>query len=406
MSRRSRIRFMNFISRVVNSKLTYIIAGAIAAAAVVVLVIFLFSAKSAVVERDTVSFSVDQTGIIVRNEKLYKAENYAKTEFIAEEGQVVAAGAEVANVYSWEYNDEVVDSLRLVREKILDYQVNNIYKDVISKDLDTVNDAIHQCTLRLQAVVLGDSDEDLQKLEREIDQLMEERSKLLKASVQADDTLTAFYAEEAALLANIDGWKITSYAENDGIVSFYFDGAETLLTPDNMYKLSVKDIEDVLNGKKYYAVAGENSARPLYRLVDRDDWYVVALSSREVPEFENDTAFQVRFTENDELKYVGKVEGRKEEDGKYKYYFHFNQSIDKLLLARTVDMTISADYVGLSVPEKAIKEKNGVTGVNYSNEGEKRQFAEVRVLIRYDGKALIEPVDIASTLETGSIVHF
>jgi len=406
MSRRSRIRFMNFISRVVNSKLTYIIAGGIAAAAVVVLLVALFSVKSAVVERDTVPFSVEQTGIIIRSEKLYKAENYAKTEFIAEEGQVVAAGAEIANVYSWEYNDEVIESLRIIREKILDYQVNNIYKDVVSKDLETINEAIYQGTLRLQAVVLGTSDEDLQKLEREIGQLMDERSKLLKASVQADDTLTGFYAEEAALLARIEGWKITSYAESDGIVSFYFDGAETLLTPDNMYKLTVKDIEDVINGKTYYAVSGENSARPLYRLVDRDDWYVVALSDREVPEFENDTAFQVRFTENDDLKYVGKIEGIKQEDGKYKYYFHFNQSIDKLLLARRVDMTVSADYVGLSVPEKAIKVRDGVTGVTYSNDGGKRTFEEVRVLIRYDGKALIEPVALDSALDVGSVVHF
>ena len=69
-------------------------------------------------------FAVEQTGIIVRSEKLYKSENYAKTEFIAEEGQVVAAGAEIANVYSWEYNDEVVESLRLIREKILEINAN------------------------------------------------------------------------------------------------------------------------------------------------------------------------------------------------------------------------------------------------------------------------------------------
>lgn len=44
-------------------------------------------------------------------------------------------------------------------------------------------------------------------------------------------------------------------AEEDGVVSYYFDGAEASLTPENMLDLTANEILNIQNGKSYYTLA-------------------------------------------------------------------------------------------------------------------------------------------------------
>lgn len=375
----------------------------LAAIVVVVVLAIVLPGRTFVAESGDINFEMNSSGIIIRSEKLYKSENYGKTEFIAKEGEAVTKGTPIAEVYSWDYNDQDYKDLKELQETIMDYQQQNILKNVRDKDIESLNSLIEEKTDEIRMVVKGEKDGDLLALDRELDALMKERSEFLRDAAAEDGQLKNFYEKEQALISRIENWKQTILAEDEGVVSFYFDGTETILTPANMKKLTVKNINDVMQGKTYYTADMSAATRPLYRLVNQNEWYVVMIADKLIPEFENNTSFKVQFT-GSETAYYGKVSGHTEDSGKIIYYFAFEQPIDKLLLARQVEMKISASYVGVKVPVSAVKKQDDVVGVYY-RKGEEKVFEPVEVLIENEGYAIVQPVDLKSALGEGSQIY-
>ena len=375
--------------------------GAIALIVAVVLMIVLIPTKHDA-EQGKMSFSVATEGIIIRSEKLYQMDVNGKAELTVEEGQSVARGEEIALVYSSDYSESALNDLKNIQAKILDYLRNNLMKNILNQDLSNLDAQIADLTEKIHQMIADNKTGDLLKYERELRNLMEQRQTFLREQVNVDSQLQSYYEEEAALLAGIEGWRRSSTAESDGVVSFYFDGAESVLTPANMMKLTVSDISNILDGKSYYTLTDSTTSRPLYRLVEKNNWYVVVISESRIPEFESkNTAFQVKFGGADSDTYTAKIAEVREEGKNYIYYFHFNDDISKLIIARNVDMSISMDYVGIMVPENAIKTRNGVKGVYIRNEENDKQFIPVEILINNDGYAIIQAVDITAPLTEG-----
>lgn len=404
--------------RAINYKLIFIILGALLVVAIAAALVLAFSESTAEAERGKLSFERSAKGIVVRSETLYESRGYGKTVFLAEEGQAVTAGTDIAEVYSGEYNETDVASLYSLQDKIMDYQQEYVLSGVQNSNLEAMNTSINAKTAEISKIVAGDATGDILKLERELRQLMDDRRKFLKETLNTDEQLKTFFDQESALETRINDWRSTIQAEADGVVSFYFDGAETLLTPENIKKLTVKNIQDIMAGKAdLSAVAGQAQgesttgnntvSRPLYRLVKQNLWYVVIISDEKVPEFENaDSAFRVDFGSSVESAepYTAHVVSCEEDAGKYIYALEFTDNIDQLLLARQVEMTIRADYVGLKVPQNAIKTIDGVKGIYYMNNGQK-QFAPVNVMIVKDDEAIVETVDMASPLAEGMEIY-
>lgn len=387
-----------------RKRLQYI-AGVLAGVLVLsLLLMVLLRKKTFTAERDTVNFSVAGQGVLIRSERLYSAEGYGRAEYIAQEGQVLSAGSPIADVYSNDYSDKDYAALKELQEKILDYQQNNAQSGIIDEDMVALNKQIAAKTDEIRAVITGAQAGSLDQLQRDIRLLMEERADILRRAAKEDSQLSAFYAQEQTLITKIQNYKRTLVAESDGVVSFYFDGTETLLTPENMELLTVKNINNILNGTFSYESAAAQS-KPLYRLVDRNEWYVALVMDKEVIEFAQDTAFTVTFSFGADYTYTASVVGHVSESGKELYFFRFSEDVDKLLRARQVSVEVSARYVGIRVPVSALKEKDGQTGVYYVHEG-KKEFAPVEVLIRQDKIAILRAVGAEGSLAVGSEIYY
>ncbi len=401
MARRVRRRILRRDEQKNKKKWIYFAAASTAVLLLAVVLLVVRGHRFFVAEQGTLVFSMDGEGLIVRSETLYKAENYGKTEFIATEGQAVSAGTSIADVYSEDYSESDYAALKELREKILDYQQNNALGDAVNEGLASLDTQIASKAEEIRQAV-REGLKDLLLLERSLCSLMDERATLLKEAAKNDTQLTDFYAQEEALGNRVENYRRTIVAEGEGLVSFYFDGIETLLTPENMEKLTVKDIENIIAGKLNYTTVTEY---PLYRLVERDLWYVVMVSGEEISEFSNDNTFYVQFSFGDVSQAT--VYGWTEEAGKYIYYLEFDKPVDKFLSARQVEFSVSATYVGIEVPASAVKKKDGVAGVYYLDEETGRKtFEPVNVLIARDDRSLVEPQDIGSVLDAGSKIYY
>ncbi len=374
--------------------------------AVVALCVFILKGIKHKVNAETgsMSFSYSTKGIIIRNETLYQTENYSKSVFIASEGQKVNNGTVIADIYTYDYNDSVVSQLKTVQDKIMEYQQNTLLGGTVSEEMASLNGKIAQKSEQISRLLCGTADGDIPVLEKELRELLKERTNLLYESVQGDATLTDYITQETDLKAQIDGWKKTITASESGLVSFYFDGCETILTPDNMTKLGLAQLENILEGKNSYTISDTNASRPFYRLVDENEWYIVMIADEYIPEFENKNVFYITINGDKGKQYSATVQGYNKANDSYIYYLSLEDSIKDLLLARTVDIELSYEYKGIKVKKSAISTEKNIKGI-YLRENNKKKFIPVNTLIERDGVVIIETIDPAIKIDNSCVIY-
>lgn len=375
-----------------------IIAAAIVVVLTAAVVVIALQSSLQTGKKESLSFEYTTQGVIIRNEKLYKTDVSSRNKLVAEEGASVSKGDVIAEVYTSDYNQSIVDDLNACEKKILDYLRNNLLKDVLNQDLDSIDAQIDELSNDIRSAIISGKNEKLSEYYTQLSTLMQQRQDFLRKQVNEDAQLKELYDRESTLVAQMESWTKYSIAEEDGIVSYYFDGAEASLTPQNMKELSADELLNIQNGKSYYTLASSADAVPLYRLVKPSGWYIAVVSKERIPEFyDKDTAFNVEFTAGSGEQLTAKVADVKEDAGKYIYYLQFDDFKSSLLTPRYLELKISAQYVGIKVPASAVKTVDGATGI-YVKDGGGKRFVEVDVLIEKDGEACVQPVDITVDL--------
>lgn len=335
----------------------FVIVGAILAVAVMVVVLMMRANQTFPVERGRAEFSASYDMLIIRSELVYEAKNYGKTEFIAKEGQRVAAGDEIAQVYSWEYNDDTNSQLLDLQSKILDYSTNTIRKDVIDEKLGDINNRINGKVADIKSSIAQRRPQDALALQWELQALMQERTEYMKSVAMPDDTLRQYYSEEEALLKTIGAWCTDLSASRDGVVSFYFDGCEALMTPANIGGFTKEALLEVEAGKTIETQDSDTAYAPLFRIVDTTDWYVVMYSKDFIPEMHEGNAFSLIFANYLDNEYTGVVFNATtlENNGGYVYTIRIRDDIGPLIGERRVTAKLYGEQEGMLVPKNCVK---------------------------------------------------
>ncbi len=335
----------------------YLILLAAAAAAAVTLFLVLRGQPTAAVEWASTEFSAKYDMLVLRNEAVYEAKNYGKTDFIAVEGQHVDEGDPIIEVYEWGYNDETLSILLDLQKEILDYQTNVLQAGIIDDQLNDINNRIDTKAKEIEQAVSGGELDKTLPLEREMAVLLDERMAYQKSSVMPDNKLREYYSDETELLTQIAGWRTSLNAKESGIVSFYFDGCEALMSKDNIGHFTKKALEEVEAGKTVKTDEEDQATAPLYRVVDENEWYVVMLSEKKIPEMYVGNAFSLVFDDYLENQYTGVVFNATElenNDG-YVYTILIQDNIGPLLGDRRVSAKLYNIQEGLRIQAVCLK---------------------------------------------------
>jgi hypothetical protein len=334
----------------------FIILGAVLAVTVMVVVIVMRAQATSPVEWGAADFRASYSMLIIRTEVVYEGKNYGKTDFIAEEGQRVAAGDEIAEVYSWQYNDGTISQLLDLQAKILDYEVGVSRAGVIDEKLTDINGRIAGKVDEIEASVAKGRPQDALSLQRELEALLDERIAYLRSVVVPDNTLRGYYSDEEALLKTIDEWRIHLTAGQNGVVSFYFDGCEALMAPDNIGSFTRAALEEVAAGKTIKTEKSEAGFAPLYRIVDTTDWYVVMYSAEAIPEMHEGNAFSLMFDDYLDNQVIGVVyNATLEKNGGFVYTIRIRDDIGPLIGERRVVARLYGEQEGLRIPKRCVQ---------------------------------------------------
>ncbi|OQB25305.1 MAG: HlyD family secretion protein [Firmicutes bacterium ADurb.Bin182] len=341
--------------------------------------------KAGTVTSGSLKLSMPADCIIIRDEINISTEKFDKIIFRVSEAQRVESGDLVAEIFKWGYNDEVMQSLLNVQKDILNRQLLQL-EGIENPELDYLNGEVEALSAKIRSVTMDEQQNDLLSLEWELKELMQKRIEYLKGSVQATEILNSLYAEEQNRQNQIEEWKSEIRSLDSGVVSFYFDGFEQVLSADKIETLNADLIKRVLKRAKAESIESENL---LYRLINSSHWYCAFItpSSQAVRLTENEE-YTVIFEGYYDRPYIGRALKYAVSGNDVVNVLEFNQDIGPLLSTRIAKCTLNKDAAGLKVPLSAIDIQNGIPGITVQN-GDHAGWVEVNVLAADDSDAII-----------------
>ena len=375
--------------------------------ATIVSIIYVFfrPAREIEITPGTLEFRETFNGIVVRDEQTIEIAEYGKVDYLVPEGADVVKGELVASVYTLNYNEKSVQALVDVRQEIKDYQEDDLLKDIVNPELSGINEDIENKAMEIRACVKGESDGDLLELEREMAELMEKKEAYLASAVKPDEKLNGLYSKKEELTQQIEDWRQDLYAEASGVISFYFDGFENYLNMTNIDTYDVNQIQNIIDGTDVAAFLDEDVTYPVYKLVNDVRWYIIVISERSIPEFNKNTYFTMIFDQNTEKQHTGELLGKRIYNNGYVYTFEFKDPIDQLLDARVVAIEMYNVFEGLMVPERTIRETDGVKYLAIKRD-DTTDAVPVVVAAVQGGMAIVTAADGYPELASGDIVVY
>jgi len=210
-------------------------------------------------------------------------------------------------------------------------------------------------------------------------------------------------------VADIYGSPNTSYfCEETGFISYYTDGFETRLTPENME--SIEPVAYLGDENREPAFVPEPSDRtsetlekgdPVFKLITSDEWYVAAfIPSDYSADYEWNQTVTVVFSDGTEI--PGTVSGTVDKGDHLLALIQIKRYYPEFAKIRLVDVTIiTRDSEGLIVPNSALAEEDGFQGVYVKNINGEYNFKRVKVIVSTETESLLVPDSFTEKDEAG-----
>lgn len=357
--------------------------------------------KTGEIEFGSLGADMEVSAAIIRDEKVIMSEPYEKITFDVVEGETVNNDQVIAQLYKRGYQDETMVSLLNLQKQIYDYQTQ-LLGGQVPQELIDLNSSIKTVELQIRAVSRGQSTLDMLNLEQTLKELESQRVALMQSIVTPDTTLTQLYTELNSQQSVMSGWKRDiKNTSGTGIVSFYFDGYEQVLSVNKLSTINSALVKTVVNGGNTANNASSTSEVPLYRIINNTHWFIAFVTSSKDPmRLAEGEQYSVLFQDYSDQQFVATARASTVSENSVVNILEFNTDIGKLIGTRTVSATISKSAQGLVVPLSAIEIVSGMPGINIVY-GDNVFRVEVDILAQSDRKAVIRAHNASDNLTAG-----
>ena len=357
--------------------------------------------KTGEIEFGSLGADMEVNAAVIRDEKVIMSEPYEKITFDVVEGETVNNDQVIAQLYKRGYQDETMVSLLNLQKQIYEYQIQ-LLGGQVPPELADLNSSIDEVEMQIRAVSRGESTLDMLNLEQSLKDLDAQRVTLMQSIVTPDTTLTQLYNDLKIQQNVISGWRRDiKNTSGTGIVSFYFDGYEQVLSVNKLSTINSALVKNVVNGGNTAKVSESSSEVPLYRIINNTHWFIAFVTSSSDPmRLAEGEQYSVLFKDYSDQQYTATARASTVSEKSVVNILEFNTDIGKMIGTRTVAATISKSAQGLVVPLKAIEIVSGMPGINITY-GDSVIRVEVDILAQDTKKAVIRAHNSSDNLTAG-----
>lgn len=360
------------------------------------------------VEAGDMHLEYNSEAILVRDEEIYNAPEYGRATYYVNEEEYVHREDLVATIFKANYQEEMVDQLYNIQEKIVKYQQESILNDIADHDIKNIQSKVDALIYEIQTHVKNDTLSDLDKEEKEFRNLLLQRQQLIEKKTVPDSYLQKLNEEEAKISRQLKEWKIDIMAPRSGLLSYQIDNLENILTFNSLEELDSNSYRDLINWR--FADDSENKTEqtqvgsPFFRIIDTEKWYIVCeIKYPEVFFRENETV-SISFLDFEDKMLEGVVNRIIDGNNTFLLVIEFREGIKDFINTRNTSIRISKSVNGLVVPKRAIVDRRNKKGVFKIRENE-MIFTDVDIIgesKQYDYVIIDEGT---SLLEEGDVIN-
>ena len=235
-----------------------------------------------------------------------------------------------------------------------------------------------------------------------LSEAISERSYYLKQKYAEDQKLSRLYDDEKMQLQRIETWTKQFGAGDTGIVSFYTDGFERVLTTSTCDMYGPDQVLDMYKGNLPATATLERNEIPVYRLVRQGSWKVLMLCSDTSWTPEIGASYELLIESFDNTRVSAQVEGVTRAGGKLLVRLSVNSDVTPVLYVRSCHVQLSESVYTLTVPSASLTDSNGQIGVVVV-QPDGQYFLPVNVINQVNNEAYIIPM-LDNILSVGSTV--
>ena len=345
----------------------------------------------AIVTTASASYTTTMDAIILRDESVSAYEGEGRVEYLVDEGATVSAGENIVDLYAASYITKAFTELETIRGTIRDYY-QELLSGIKDPELERLEANVQAQALEMKRLLQGGQIGNLVNVERMLRQTMDERYRYLNANRRENNKLNNYFTQESNIKNSIESLKTTKRADKDGVVSFYLDGYERVLTPQLLGDITPEQIRMVMAGKPL--VPKSTSVRmekDIFKITSTEKWYVVLISNEKGWNPVAGQIFQMQMDDVSGFAFIGTVTEIQKSQGEVVAIVEIAAPLGPMINRRSGRMSIGTHLSGYMVPRAAVTNQNGQTGV-WLTDVAGDTFVPVEVLTTDSNAALVEPL--------------
>jgi len=366
-------------------RIIFIVAALVVAAIVAYNIYSLFNppVTTQIAVKGSIEESVGTRGAVIREEEIVLKASDVIVSSVAQDGERVAKGEKLADLYYGQVTPELQQKLREVNDKLSglttlkegggQHSVNSIDGMLKSYSAEILN-AAHK----------GDGKE-LSKIRSGIEEVM--NRKILSDSENADSVISELKQQQSELEAQISGDKREAFASVAGMYFSSFDGYEGKIGTENIETLTPSSLKTL-----FKSAPDKNSMDATMKVANAFDWYLaVTVEEEKLPSLQRKMQYgldvKIRFPQFGQESYVAQLVRISEpENGEVLAVLRCYSYCDAVYYNRFLDTElILNEYTGLKFFKDAVKVYEGKTGVFVRTNNGVAKFKEIEILTTDSG---------------------
>ena len=317
-----------------------------------------------IVSYDVLSYGTIDTpksanAVIVRSEKVYNTDKAGVISYDIADNEKVKKGSVVCSIKDEAVVNQMQETLDSINEQIMKIQSErkdiSVYSEDIKKYNSQIKDIIDENALDYAYMNLG----NIYELENTIQNQLDTRNQYLltENSDALSDLVAQRKAQESKLNENISNITV----DESGIVSYYIDGLEEELTPENMTSITKDTINDTVKSESSFK-SNVKADSPAFKLVTSNTWYIVSYIKNDYIDGweKGDTrSIYIKDSEGKEHKldaYIEEMTADASSDEKF-VIFRLTRDMLDFINVRNITIETEGSERGYKIPNDAIVEE-------------------------------------------------
>ena len=298
-------------------------------------------------------------GVFVRDEKLLNSPIDGKCLTEVSMGEKIGVNQSIGKIVN-DLSEDTVNELKYVDKRILDL-ISKEFENTegYSEDILHIDDEISDKLKDISYLTMCNNISGSEKLTSDIDRLMKRKVDVItNTNIIEGSQIELLKQKRDRLLKKTDKSTIELKSDTSGIIAFFVDGYENILTPKKIEKLKLyklKDINNISNEKEDFRNFEVKKNKPYGKVItDYNTKVIFGIKKKYAGFIKKNEKIRIEIRNIDKI-----VEGRvlsKTKDGRnYIVIANFSTGLSDTCTLRKADLEILLKpYSGYKVPLKSL----------------------------------------------------